>query len=57
MSVFSTFDRWLGVRLEFLGNLTVFFAALFAVVQHGIEGAIVGLAISYALQVLDSQSV
>ncbi|CAG2240979.1 ABCC1 [Mytilus edulis] len=49
-----TANRWLGVRLEFLGNLTVFSAAMFAVISvvrgDGIDGAIVGLSISYALQ-------
>lgn len=44
--------RWLGFRLEFLGAVVVFTAALFAVIGRGILSAsIVGLAISYALQV------
>jgi len=44
--------RWLGFRLEFLGAIVVFTAALFAVVGRGVVSAsIVGLAISYALQV------
>jgi len=44
--------RWLGFRLEFLGAVVVFTAALFAVVGRGVVSAsIVGLAISYALQV------
>jgi len=46
------FCRWLGCRLEFLGAIVVFTAALFAVIGRGIMSAsIVGLAISYALQV------
>uniref|UniRef100_A0A7N5KP40 Canalicular multispecific organic anion transporter 1 n=1 Tax=Ailuropoda melanoleuca TaxID=9646 RepID=A0A7N5KP40_AILME len=45
-------NRWLSVRLEFLGNLMVFFAALLAVLAaNSIESAIVGLSISYALNV------
>uniref|UniRef100_A0ABI7WFU9 Multidrug resistance-associated protein 1-like n=1 Tax=Felis catus TaxID=9685 RepID=A0ABI7WFU9_FELCA len=43
-------NRWLSVRLEFLGNLMVFFAALLAVLAgSSIDSAIVGLSISYAL--------
>ncbi|XP_063398260.1 multidrug resistance-associated protein 1-like isoform X1 [Mytilus trossulus] len=53
-----TANRWLGVRLEFLGNLTVFSAAIFAVISvikgDGIDGAIVGLSISYALQITEN---
>ncbi|XP_071151903.1 multidrug resistance-associated protein 1-like isoform X3 [Mytilus edulis] len=43
-------NRWLGWRLEFIGNLIVFSAALFAVVSN-ISGGLVGLSVSYALQV------
>ncbi|KAE8746345.1 ABC-transporter, subfamily C member 06 [Frankliniella occidentalis] len=44
--------RWLSVRLETVGNLIIFFAALFAVMSKDtIGGALVGLSISYALQV------
>lgn len=44
--------RWLGIRLEFFGNIIICSAALLAVLSRGsIEGAIVGLSISYALQV------
>ncbi|XP_064436202.1 multidrug resistance-associated protein 1-like isoform X3 [Mirounga angustirostris] len=43
-------NRWLSVRLEFLGNLMVFFAALLTVLAgNSIDSAIVGLSISYAL--------
>ncbi|XP_074853753.1 ATP-binding cassette sub-family C member 2-like isoform X2 [Carettochelys insculpta] len=45
-------NRWLAVRLEFLGNLTVFFAALFAVLTgNKINSSTVGLSISYALNI------
>lgn len=45
-------NRWLAVRLEFLGNLMVFFAALFAVFAGSqVDSAVVGLSISYALNV------
>lgn len=48
-------NRWLGVRLEIVGALVIFFAALFAVLardsDNGISGGSVGLSISYALQI------
>ncbi|NXL42441.1 MRP1 protein, partial [Podilymbus podiceps] len=48
-------NRWLSVRLEFLGNLMLFFAALF-VVQAGntVSSSTVGLSISYALNIIQS---
>uniref|UniRef100_A0A8C3KKC3 Multidrug resistance-associated protein 1-like n=1 Tax=Calidris pygmaea TaxID=425635 RepID=A0A8C3KKC3_9CHAR len=43
-------NRWLSVRLEFLGNLMVLFAALFVVlVGNTVSSSTVGLSITYAL--------
>ncbi|XP_042312517.1 multidrug resistance-associated protein 1-like isoform X2 [Sceloporus undulatus] len=48
-------NRWLAVRLEFLGNLMVFFAALFAMFAgNKIDSATMGLSISYALNITQS---
>ncbi|KAJ6660365.1 hypothetical protein lerEdw1_017788 [Lerista edwardsae] len=45
-------NRWLGIRIEFVGNCVVFFAALFAVLgRHHLSPGLVGLSVSYALQV------
>ncbi|KAM4702820.1 ATP-binding cassette sub-family C member 2 [Rhinophrynus dorsalis] len=45
-------NRWLAIRLEFVGNLTVFFAALFAVLARGtVDSGTVGLSISAALNI------
>lgn len=45
-------NRWLAVRLELLGAVIVFAACLFAVLARAtISPAIVGLSISYALQI------
>ncbi|XP_034754338.1 canalicular multispecific organic anion transporter 1 [Etheostoma cragini] len=45
-------NRWLAIRLEFLGNLVVFFSALFAVISRdSLESGLVGLSISYSLNV------
>nr|XP_056705308.1 ATP-binding cassette sub-family C member 2 [Euleptes europaea] len=45
-------NRWLAVRLEFVGNLVVFFSALLAVLsKDSLQSGIVGLSISSALNV------
>lgn len=44
--------RWLSVRLESMGNLVVFFAAMFAVIaRESLDPGLVGLSISYSLSV------
>jgi ABC-type multidrug transport system fused ATPase/permease subunit len=44
-------NRWLGIRLEFLGTIVVTLAALFAVIERdSIDGGAAGLSITYALQ-------
>uniref|UniRef100_A0A914PWL7 ABC transporter domain-containing protein n=1 Tax=Panagrolaimus davidi TaxID=227884 RepID=A0A914PWL7_9BILA len=55
MNVIS--NRWLAVRLEFIGNLVVFFAALFAVLSYYwgwiSSPGLVGLSVSYALNITE----
>lgn len=52
--------RWLAIRLEFVGNFIVFFAALFAVLERQFQllgrstaeaASLAGLSVSYALTV------
>ncbi|NXM08006.1 MRP2 protein, partial [Tyrannus savana] len=46
-------NRWLSLRLEFLGNLMVFFAALFVALSgNTVSYSTVGLSISYVLNVI-----
>eukprot|EP00158_Paraphelidium_tribonemae_P007083 Partr_v1_DN28105_c1_g1_i1_m55327 putative ATP-binding cassette, sub-family C (CFTR MRP), member len=48
-------NRWLAIRLEFLGAIVIFGAALFAVIGvlyfKNVDAGIVGLSVSYALTV------
>ncbi|KAJ3393677.1 hypothetical protein HDU92_007577 [Lobulomyces angularis] len=45
-------QRWLGLRLEALGALVVFFAGIFGVLaRHSISPSILGLSLSYAIQI------
>ncbi|CAJ0605474.1 unnamed protein product [Cylicocyclus nassatus] len=50
-------NRWLAVRLEFIGNLVIFFAALFAVISKELgwvtSPGIIGVSITYALNVTE----
>ncbi|XP_055919617.1 multidrug resistance-associated protein 1-like isoform X7 [Eupeodes corollae] len=44
-------NRWLAVRLEMIGNLIILFASLFAVLGGQTNAALVGLSVSYSLQI------
>jgi len=45
-------NRWLAIRLEFVGSLVVFLSALLAVISFGvIDASIVGLSVSSALSI------
>ncbi|KAK5971311.1 Multi drug resistance-associated protein variant [Trichostrongylus colubriformis] len=50
-------NRWLGIRLEFIGNLVILFAALFAVISKELgwvtSPGIIGVSISYALNITE----
>ena len=43
--------RWIGIRLELLGNILILAASIFALLTQDLSGAEVGLSITYALQV------
>ncbi|XP_022801988.1 multidrug resistance-associated protein 1-like isoform X2 [Stylophora pistillata] len=48
-------NRWLALRLEFIGAAILFFAALFAVIaRETIAPGLVGLSVAYALQITGS---
>jgi ATP-binding cassette, subfamily C (CFTR/MRP), member 1 len=51
-------NRWLAVRLEFIGSIIIFSAAVFAIISvetgSGLSAGMVGLAMSYALQITQS---
>ncbi|KAJ7390668.1 Multidrug resistance-associated protein 1 [Desmophyllum pertusum] len=48
-------NRWLALRLEFIGAAILFFASLFAVVaRETIAPGLVGLSVAYALQITGS---
>ncbi|CAH1793465.1 unnamed protein product [Owenia fusiformis] len=45
-------NRWLGISLEFIGNIIVLFAGLFAVLgRETLNAGLVGLSVSYSLQI------
>ncbi|CAH1990666.1 unnamed protein product [Acanthoscelides obtectus] len=44
-------NRWLAIRLEMIGNLIIYFAALFSVLGGDKAAGQVGLSIAYALQI------
>ncbi|XP_035205921.1 multidrug resistance-associated protein 1-like, partial [Stegodyphus dumicola] len=47
--------RWLAIRLQLLGAVVVFFAAVLSVAERGVfTAAIVGLTLSYALTITDN---
>jgi hypothetical protein len=43
--------RWIGIRLETLGNVIALLAAVFGLISDELNGAQVGLSITYAVQV------
>ncbi|KAH9635556.1 hypothetical protein HF086_003170 [Spodoptera exigua] len=50
-------DRWLAIRLETVGGLIIFFAALFAVMgRETISPGLAGLSVSYTLEITQTLS-
>ena len=48
-------NRWLAIRIETLGNIIIFFAALFCIIdRENLTPGKAGLSISYAMQVTDT---
>lgn len=48
-------NRWLAIRIETLGNIVVFFASLFALLdRENLTPGKAGLSISYAMQITDT---
>ena len=48
-------NRWLAIRIETLGNVIIFFAALFCIIDRdNLTPGKAGLSISYAMQVTDT---
>ncbi|KKY22663.1 putative abc metal ion transporter [Phaeomoniella chlamydospora] len=51
-------NRWLAVRLEFLGSVIIFASATFAIIsvtsRNGLSAGFIGLAMSYCLQITQS---
>ena len=48
-------NRWLAIRIETLGNIIIFFAALFAILDRdNLTPGKAGLSISYAMQITDT---
>ena len=53
-SLSSRVCRWLAIRLEMVGGIITFFTAIFAVfARDTLSAGLVGLAVSYAMQVSD----
>ncbi|XP_060605432.1 multidrug resistance-associated protein 1-like [Ruditapes philippinarum] len=51
----NTVNRWLGFRLEEMGAVIVLAASMFSVLErNNINGALVGLSVSYALQITEN---
>lgn len=50
-------NRWLAVRLEFVGAIIIFIVALLAIsalITTGVDAGLVGLVLSYALNTTSS---